>query len=77
MGNHNTMYSWHEIHAKRYIVAHGKVYDAPKFLLDIKHPGGTYSIEHKFGTDCTIDYDMHRVNGQKMWKKYYIGELKG
>jgi Cytochrome b5-like Heme/Steroid binding domain len=40
-----------------WLVAHGAVYDATKFIPD--HPAGAWPILQRAGKDCTVDYDFH------------------
>jgi predicted heme/steroid binding protein len=71
---HNeTLLTWDEIRTHGYIVAHGRVYD-PGLLDHWKHPGG--SIAHKYGSDCTRDYDFHRKNAHALWDSMRIGRVK-
>jgi len=63
---------WDEIRDRGYIVAHDKVYDAPAYISQNKHPP---CITMKLGTDCSFAYDQHRT-GKKIWAKYQIGVTK-
>lgn len=66
-------FSWDEIREHKYLVAHGKVYDVLAFMHDYPHQHPP-CITKKFGTDCSVDYDMHR-QGKKVWDQYCIGRL--
>lgn len=58
-----------------YITAGSCVYDVTPFLL--AHPGGEKSILQKAqrNEDCAMDLTFHSKGGQKLWKKYRIGQL--
>ena len=57
-----------------WIVVHGHVYDATRFLKD--HPGGPDSILINAGTDCTEDFDaIHSDKAKKLLEDFRIGEL--
>jgi hypothetical protein len=56
------------------ITAHGKVYDATKFLNC--HPAGPRAILKKVGQDCTIDFDFHSAKARKeIWGPLEVGRL--
>lgn len=57
-----------------WIVANNNVYDVTHFIL--LHPGGSYAIINKAGTDCTMDYNFHNKKSKVYWKKYRIGKLE-
>lgn len=66
-------WKWPDIKHHNYIVAHGKVYDAETFALDYpEHPS---CIKDKYGTDCSSDFDHHRMEGKRFWEKYKVGIL--
>ncbi|KAL9234656.1 hypothetical protein vseg_009504 [Gypsophila vaccaria] len=57
-----------------WIVVHGHVYDATRFLKD--HPGGSDSILINAGTECTEEFEaIHSDKAKKMLEEYRIGEL--
>ncbi|KAK7385239.1 hypothetical protein VNO78_30953 [Psophocarpus tetragonolobus] len=57
-----------------WIIIHGHVYDATKFLYD--HPGGPDSILVNAGTDCTEDFDaIHSERARKLLENFRIGEI--
>jgi hypothetical protein len=69
-----------------WLVAHGFVFDATKFLPH--HPAGfvfggflfTFSgmqciLKKAGGQDCSVDLDFHREGGKQLWKAHRIGRL--
>ncbi|CAO2834706.1 unnamed protein product [Amaranthus hypochondriacus] len=57
-----------------WIVVHGHVYDATRFLKD--HPGGPDSILINAGTDCTEEFDaIHSDKAKRLLEDFRIGEL--
>ncbi|XP_074279515.1 nitrate reductase [NADH]-like [Silene latifolia] len=79
MNTNSKMFSMSEIKKHNsaesaWIVVHGHVYDATRFLKD--HPGGSDSILINAGTDCTEEFDaIHSDKAKKMLEDYRIGEL--
>lgn len=55
------------------LIAHGKVYDAYRFL-DF-HPAGRATILRYNGTDCSHHFDFHSQDAQKLWKKFEVGRI--
>ncbi|KAL8059739.1 hypothetical protein ABFX02_03G106400 [Erythranthe guttata] len=79
MNTTSKMFSMSEVrkhnHAdSAWIIVHGHVYDATRFLKD--HPGGADSILINAGTDCTEEFDaIHSDKAKNMLEEYRIGEL--
>lgn len=79
MNTTSKMYSFSEVKKHNnadsaWIIVHGHVYDATRFLKD--HPGGADSILINAGTDCTEEFDaIHSDKAKKMLEGYRIGEL--
>ncbi|KAL7118044.1 hypothetical protein ACP275_03G111000 [Erythranthe tilingii] len=79
MNTTSKMFSMSEVrkhnHAdSAWIIVHGHVYDATRFLKD--HPGGADSISINAGTDCTEEFDaIHSDKAKNMLEEYRIGEL--
>ncbi len=57
-----------------WLIAHGRVYDATKFI-DL-HPAGPTPILSRAGGDASADYDFHSPYSQRtFWKPLCIGKL--
>ena len=59
-----------------WLLVGNKIYDVTTYIK--LHPGGERSILNKCGgaNDCTIDMKFHSHKAQKLWKEFYIGNLK-
>uniref|UniRef100_P36859 Nitrate reductase [NADH] n=1 Tax=Petunia hybrida TaxID=4102 RepID=NIA_PETHY len=79
MNTASKMYSMSEVKKHNsadsaWIIVHGHVYDATRFLKD--HPGGIDSILINAGTDCTEEFDaIHSDKAKKLLEDFRIGEL--
>ncbi|KAK9713817.1 hypothetical protein RND81_06G053000 [Saponaria officinalis] len=79
MNTNSKMFSMSEVkkHSSTesaWIIVHGHVYDATRFLKD--HPGGSNSILINAGTDCTEEFDaIHSGKAKKLLEDFRIGEL--
>ncbi|KAL9245522.1 hypothetical protein vseg_019166 [Gypsophila vaccaria] len=79
MNTNSKMFSMSEVkkHStaeSAWIIVHGHVYDATRFLKD--HPGGSDSILINAGTDCTEEFDaIHSGKAKKLLEDFRIGEL--
>ncbi|OIT33090.1 PREDICTED: nitrate reductase [NADH] 2 [Nicotiana attenuata] len=79
MNTASKMYSMSEVRKhssadSAWIIVHGHIYDATRFLKD--HPGGTDSILINAGTDCTEEFDaIHSDKAKKLLEDFRIGEL--
>jgi len=64
----------HRTLASCWLVCQNNVYDATDFFCF--HPGGITSIlRHSGGEDCSLDFNFHSRNAQKLWKSKQIGYL--
>lgn len=70
-------YSWDQVKLHGYIVAKGKVYDLPRFILehgnDGHHP--VEKLRQRAGQDCTNDFIHHGRHAKSKWKRYYLGRV--
>jgi len=57
-----------------WIVANNNVYDATNFIN--RHPGGSYTLLSKAGTDVTKHFEWHSTHAKKLWAKHKIGEIQ-
>uniref|UniRef100_A0A0V0IUW7 nitrate reductase (NADH) n=1 Tax=Solanum chacoense TaxID=4108 RepID=A0A0V0IUW7_SOLCH len=79
MNTASKMYSMSEVRKHNssdsaWIIVHGHIYDASRFLKD--HPGGVDSILINAGTDCTEEFDaIHSDKAKKLLEDFRIGEL--
>ncbi|XP_059280356.1 nitrate reductase [NADH] [Lycium ferocissimum] len=79
MNTASKMYSMSEVRKHNnsesaWIIVHGHIYDATRFLKD--HPGGVDSILINAGTDCTEEFDaIHSDKAKKLLEDFRIGEL--
>ncbi|KAL2925244.1 Nitrate reductase [NADH] [Bienertia sinuspersici] len=79
MNTTSKMYSMSEVKKHNsaesaWIVVHGHVYDATRFLKD--HPGGPDSILINAGTDCTEEFDaIHSDKAKRLLEDFRVGEL--
>lgn len=79
MNTASKMYSMSEVRKhsspdSAWIIVHGHIYDATRFLKD--HPGGVDSILINAGTDCTEEFDaIHSDKAKKLLEDFRIGEL--
>lgn len=79
MNTASKMYSMSEVRKHNssdsaWIIVHGHIYDATRFLKD--HPGGVDSILINAGTDCTEEFDaIHSDKAKKLLEEFRIGEL--
>ncbi|PHT50057.1 Nitrate reductase [NADH] [Capsicum baccatum] len=79
MNTASKMYSMSEVRKHNHsdsawIIVHGHIYDATRFLKD--HPGGVDSILINAGTDCTEEFDaIHSDKAKKLLEDFRIGEL--
>ncbi|KNA12873.1 hypothetical protein SOVF_121130 [Spinacia oleracea] len=79
MNTTSKMYSMSEVKKHNtadsaWIVVHGNVYNATRFLKD--HPGGSDSILINAGTDCTEEFDaIHSDKAKRLLEDFRIGEL--
>ena len=55
------------------VIATNYVYDLTDFYK--KHPGGSYLIYSKKGTDVTTYYNNHPEHAKKKWKNFLIGKI--
>ena len=72
-------YTWeevqeHDTEESMWIVADNKVYDVTNFWK--RHPGGSYLVKSKAGTDVTKHKKHHSTRAQNIWKLYHIGYLQ-
>jgi len=72
-------FTWEEIKENNtelsmWVVAEGKVYDVTNFFK--RHPGGSFLIKSKAGTDVTQHKKMHSTRVQKLWEKFHIGYVE-
>ncbi|XP_010670929.2 nitrate reductase [NADH] [Beta vulgaris subsp. vulgaris] len=79
MNTTSKMYSMSEVKKHNsaesaWIVVHGHVYDATRFLKD--HPGGSDSILINAGTDCTEEFDaIHSDKAKRLLEDFRVGEI--
>lgn len=71
-------YSWEDVKEhtsddSMWVVANNNVYDVTDFWK--RHPGGSYLIKSKAGTDVTKFNRMHLPRTLLKWEKYHIGYI--
>ena len=76
--NNKQYYTWEEVEQHNteesmWIVANNNIYDVTKFYK--KHPGGSYLVKSKAGTDVTKHKKYHSLRAQIIWKQYHIGYI--
>ena len=76
MGCNYSYYTRKEIEEQKdcWILINDKIYNVTSYID--YHPGGANCILKNKGKDCSDDYKMHSVLGQKTWKLYFVGFLK-
>ena len=67
VANHNTKESC-------WVVANNIVYDATEFIN--RHPGGSYVLLSKAGTDVSKHFEWHSTHAKNLWAKHKIGEIQ-
>ena len=63
--------SEHNTKESCWIIANNIVYDATTYVN--KHPGGSFVILSKAGTDVTKHFEWHTKHAKKLWDKRKIG----
>jgi len=56
-----------------WVIARNRVYDVTAYVS--RHPGGSYVIASKAGSDVTQHYDHHLPAAKNIWKQHLIGYL--
>jgi cytochrome b involved in lipid metabolism len=59
-----------------WLISHGKIYDATKYLSSRGHPGGERAILRRAGGQSSEDHDFHGKSGQKVWRSMKIGYVE-